>query len=322
MSVKVLNPYQRIVPSVNPSVRASTKWLKHFRFHFPHFIFPATLTLNPHPPNTFHCHPLPSRWGCDTATRVCYQRFERKDDVSAQPLLRVSRSTRASRCRHCHCSVVATLAEKLPVSRVWFSCFRHLIPLLLVSCFCLCDEHWGCEGWSLFNSATIFGRALGAIEAAKLVIAPSTEVSGTDNVNCVGSVGNYMFSLSCAVMMDLLFCQFVPEHLELNITPVIIWCCHELVLCFHLFSCDLANAVIKCYCAFLCLGLNGNLHNSNCTILVYKMGLVCSRVVLEANWDLTRDIEPIIYMATFIACEICYWVLGLVFVSFSLLFIQ
>ena len=74
----------------------------------------------------------------------------------------------------------------------------------------------------MFNSATIFGRALGAIEAAKLVIAPSTEVSGTDNVNCVGSVGNYMFSLSCVVMMHMLFCQFVPEHLELNITPVII----------------------------------------------------------------------------------------------------
>ena len=34
-SIKVLNPCRRIMPSVNPSVRASTKWLKHFRFHFP-----------------------------------------------------------------------------------------------------------------------------------------------------------------------------------------------------------------------------------------------------------------------------------------------
>jgi len=74
----------------------------------------------------------------------------------------------------------------------------------------------------LFHSATVFGIALGAIEAAKLVIAPSTEVSGTDNVNCGGSVGNYMFSLSCVVMMHMLFCQFVPEHLQLNITPMII----------------------------------------------------------------------------------------------------
>ena len=73
----------------------------------------------------------------------------------------------------------------------------------------------------MFHSATVFRIALGAIEAAKLVIAPSTKVSGTDNVNYGGSVG--MFSLSCAVMMHLLcFCQFVPEHLQLNITPVII----------------------------------------------------------------------------------------------------
>jgi len=32
----------------------------------------------------------------------------------------------------------------------------------------------------LFHSATVFGIALGVIEVAKLVIAPSTEVSGTD----------------------------------------------------------------------------------------------------------------------------------------------
>ena len=74
----------------------------------------------------------------------------------------------------------------------------------------------------MFHSATVFGIALGAIKAAKLMIAPSTEVSGTDNVNCGGSVGNYMFSLSCVVMMHLLFCQFVLEHLQLYITPVII----------------------------------------------------------------------------------------------------
>jgi len=67
----------------------------------------------------------------------------------------------------------------------------------------------------------VFGRDLGAREAAKLVIAPSTKVSGTDNVNYGGSVGNYMFSLSYAVMMHLLLCQFVPENLQLNTTVII-----------------------------------------------------------------------------------------------------
>jgi len=57
----VLNPCRRIVPSVNPSVRGSTKWLKHFRFHFTHFIFPATQhslwTLIRWTPFTvIHCH--------------------------------------------------------------------------------------------------------------------------------------------------------------------------------------------------------------------------------------------------------------------------
>jgi len=61
-----------------------------------------------------------------------------------------------------------------------------------------------------------------------------------------------------------------------------------MLLCFPLFGSEWEFAQFQ-------------LHDSS-----YKMGLVCSRMVLEANWDLTRDIEPIICMAAFIACEICY----------------